>query len=108
MNALAEPALTMFSSRWFQSTLYEEGVLVLFCVILIDRQLEAASISDYVTLDCVCGLKVPILGVSYLSAASTHRDQVVFFVCLFGGWGWGGLGGGGGYGGDEISSYPEH
>ena len=64
--------------------LYEEGVLVLLCV--VDRQLEAASISDFVTFNYVCGLKILILGGSYPSAASTHRGQVVL----------GGLGGGGG------------
>ena len=74
---------------------YEEGVLVLLCV--VDKQLEAASISDFVTFNYVCDLKVLILGGSYPSAASTHRGQVVcllllllflcfvflFFVCLF-------------------------
>ena len=61
-----------------------EGVLVLLCV--VSRQLEAASISDFVTIDLVCGLKVLIFGGSYPSAASTHRGQVVcfcLFVCLF-------------------------
>ena len=67
---------------------YEEGVLVLLCV--VGRQLEAVSISDFVTIDNVCGLKVLILGGSYPSAASTHRGQVV--------WGSGGGGGGGGEG----------
>ena len=63
--------------------LYEDGVLVLLCV--IDRQLEAESISDFVTLSYVCGLKVLIdlLGGSYSSVDSTHRGQVL-------------LGGGGG------------
>ena len=51
-----------------------EGVLVLLCV--VGRQLEAASISDFVTIDYVCGLKVLILGGSYPSAAGTHRGQV--------------------------------
>ena len=60
---------------------YEEGVLVLLCV--VGRQLETASISDFVAIDNVCGLKVLILGGSYPSAASTHWGQVV-------------LGGGGG------------
>ena len=59
--------------------LYEEGVLVLLCV--IDRQLEAASISDFVTISYVYGLKVLILDGSYPSAASTHRGQVVFCCC---------------------------
>ena len=58
-----------------------EGVLVLLCV--VDRQLEAASISDFVTFHYVCGLKVLILGRSYPSAARRV----------------------GGYGGDETSSY---
>ena len=65
--------------------LYEEGVLVLLCV--VGRQSEAASISDFVTFNYVCGLKVHIglLGGSYPSAASTHRGQVVLvFVCLLG------------------------
>ena len=75
---------------------YEEGVLVLLCV--VGRQLETASISDFVTIDNVCGLKVLILGGSYPSTASTHWGQVVFFFFLGGG-------GGGGYGGDETSSY---
>ena len=75
---------------------YEEGVLVLLCV--VGRQLETASISDFVTIDYVCGLKVLILGGSYPSAASTHWGQV-----LLRGWG-----GGGGYGGDETSSYLVH
>ena len=39
---------------------YEEGVLVLLCV--VGRQLETASISDFVTIDNVCGLKVLIHG----------------------------------------------
>ena len=69
---------------------YEEGVLVLLCV--VGRQLEIASISDFVTIDDVCGLKVLILGGSYPSAASTHWGQVVL----------------GGYGGDETSSYLVH
>ena len=69
---------------------YEEGVLVLLCV--AGRQLETASISDFVTIDNVCGLKVLILGGSYPSAASTHWGQVVL----------------GGYGGDETSSYLVH
>ena len=66
---------------------YEEGVLVLLCV--VGRQLETASISDFVTIDNVCGLKVLILDGSYPSAASTHWGQVVlfcflvFFVCFF-------------------------
>ena len=55
--------------------LYEEGVLALLCV--LDRQLEAASISDFVTFIYVCGLKVLILGGSYPSAASPHRDQEI-------------------------------
>ena len=38
---------------------YEEGVLVLLCV--VGRQLETASISDFVMIDNVCGLKVLIL-----------------------------------------------
>ena len=60
---------------------YEVGVMVLLCV--VGRQLEAASISDFVTIDYVCGLKALILGGSYPSAASTHRGQVVlFFVCF--------------------------
>ena len=67
--------------------LYEEGVLVLLCV--VNRQLEAASISDLVTINYVCGFKVLILSGSYPSAASTHRGQVV----------WGGGGGGGGMAG---------
>ena len=67
--------------------LYKEGVLVLLCV--VGRQLEAASVSDFVMIDYVCGLKVLILGGSYLSAASTQRGQVVL----------------GGYGRDETSSY---
>ena len=54
-----------------------EGVLVLLCA--VGRQLEAASISDFVTIDYVCDLKVLILGGSYPSAASTHRGQVVFW-----------------------------
>ena len=74
--------------------LNEEGVVVLLCV--IDRQLEATSISDFVTLDYVCELKVLIRGGSYPSAASTHRGQVVF-VCLFVL-----LGGGGG----DLALYP--
>ena len=69
---------------------YEEGVLVLVCV--VGRQLETASISDFVAIDNVCGLKVLILGGSYPSAASTHWSQVVL----------------GGYGGDETSSYLVH
>ena len=69
---------------------YEEGVLVLLCV--VGRQLETASISDFVTIDNVCDLKVLILGRSYPSAASTHWGQVVL----------------GGYGGDETSSYLVH
>ena len=52
-----------------------EGVLVLLCA--VGRQLETASISDFVTVDNVCGLKVLILGGSYPSAASTHWGQVV-------------------------------
>ena len=36
--------------------LYEEGVLVLFCV--ADRQLEAASISNHVTLACLAFLRL--------------------------------------------------
>ena len=35
---------------------YEERVLVLLCV--VGRQLETASISDFVTIDNVCCLKV--------------------------------------------------
>ena len=66
--------------------LYEEGVLVLLCV--IDSQLEAESISDFVTFDYVCGLKVLIPGGWYPSVASTHRGQ--FFGM------WEGMGGGGG------------
>ena len=54
--------------------LYEEGELVLLCI--IDRQLDAASISDFVTFDYVCGLKVLILGESYPSATRTHWGQV--------------------------------
>ena len=54
---------------------YEEGVLVLLCV--VGRQLETAGISDFVTIDNVCGLKVLILGGSYPSAAGTHWGQVV-------------------------------
>ena len=69
---------------------YEEGVLVLLCV--VGRQLETNSISDFVAIDNVCGLKVLILGGSYPSAASTHWGQVVL----------------GGYGGDETSSYLVH
>ena len=65
---------------------YEEGVLVLLCV--VGRQLETASISDFVEIDNVCGLKVLILGGSYPSAASTHWGQVVCFFF------WGGGGGG--------------
>ena len=76
---------------------HEEGVLLLLCV--VGRQLEATSvISDFTTMDYVCGLKVLKLGGSYPSAASTHWGQVVL-----GGWG-----GGGGYGGDETSSYLVH
>ena len=71
-------------------------MFVLLCV--VDRPLEAVSISDFVTLNYVCGLKVLILGGSYPSAASTHRGQVL----------WGGGGGEGGYGGDETSSYLVH
>ena len=56
-----------------------EGVLLLLCV--INRQLEAASISDLVTLDYVCDIKVLILGGSYPSAASIHRGQVGLFCC---------------------------
>ena len=56
---------------------YEEGVLVLLCV--VGRQLKTASISDFVMIDNVCGLKVLILGGLYPSAASTHRGQVVFW-----------------------------
>ena len=82
---------------------YEEGVLVLLCV--VDRQLETAGISDFGTIDNVCGLKVLLLGGSYPSAASTHWDQVGFF--FFGGGGGGGVGVGG-YGGDETSSYLVH
>ena len=67
-----------------------EGVLILLCV--ADRQLEAASILDFMTFNYVCGLKTLILCGSYPSAASTHRGQVVF----------------GGYGGDETSSYLVH
>ena len=67
-----------------------EGVLVLLCV--VGRQLETASISDFVAIDNVCGLKVLILGGSYPSAASTLWGQVVL----------------GGYGGDEASSYLVH
>ena len=67
--------------------LYEEGVLVLLCV--VGRQLETVSTSDFVTIDNVCGLKILILGGLYPSAASTHWGQVVL----------------GGYGGDETSSY---
>ena len=63
-------------------------MLVLLCV--IDKQLEALSVSDLVMLEYVCDLKVLILGGSYPSAACTHRGQVVF----------------GGHGGDEISNYP--
>ena len=49
-----------------------------YCFVLnLDGHLEAASISDHMTLDYVCGLKILILGVSYPSAASTHRGQVV-------------------------------
>ena len=66
---------------------YEEGVLVLLCV--VGRQLEAESISDFVTIDNVCGLKVLILGGSYPSVASTHWGQVVLFCFFF----WGGGGG---------------
>ena len=55
---------------------YEEGVLVLLCV--VGRQLETSSISDFVAIDNVCGLKVLILGGSYPSAASTVWGQVVF------------------------------
>ena len=77
---------------------YEEGVLVLVCV--VGRQLETASISDFVAIDNVCGLKVLILGGSYPSAASTHWSQVVVLFVFF-------LGGGG-YGGDETSSYLVH
>ena len=108
--------------------LYEEGVFVLFCVIRIDRRLEASSISDHVTLDYVCDLKVLILGGSYPSA--THRGQGFFFLfCFlllfffFGGGVWRRFcfcflllvfllllfffwGGGDGW--DEISSYPEY
>ena len=54
---------------------YEERVLVLLCI--VGRQLETASISDFVTIDNVYGLKVPYLGGSYPSAASTHWGQVV-------------------------------
>ena len=69
---------------------YEERVLVLLC--LVGRQLETVRISDFVAMDNACGLKVLILGGSYLSAASTHRGQIVL----------------GGYGGDETSSYLVH
>ena len=65
-----------------------EGVLVLLCV--VGRQLETASISDFVAIDNVCGLKVLILGGSYPSAASTHWGQFFFFFFFFF------LGGGGG------------
>ena len=54
---------------------FEEGVLVLLCV--VGRQLEITSISDFVTIDNVCRLKVLILGGSYPSVASTHWGQVV-------------------------------
>ena len=67
---------------------YEEGVLVLLCV--VGRQLETASISDFVAIDNVCGLKVLILGGSYPSAASTHWGQVVLFLFFGGGGGGGG------------------
>ena len=77
---------------------HEEGVLVLLCV--VGRQLETASISDFVPTDNVCGLKVLILGGSYPSAANTHWGQVFFVFFFF----WGG----GGYGGDETSSYLVH
>ena len=73
-----------------------EGVLVLLCV--VGRQLETVSISDFVMIDNVCGLKVHILGGSYPSAASPPWGQVVLE----------GRGGGGGYGGDETSSYLVH
>ena len=74
--------------------LYKEGVLILHCV--VDRLLEAASISDFVTFNYVCGLKVLIFGRSYLSAASTHRGQVVLW----------GAGGGGEGGGDMAGMRP--
>ena len=53
----------------------------MLCV--VGRQLETASISDFVTIDNVCGLKVLILGGSYPSAASTHWGQVVVVVVVF-------------------------
>ena len=80
----------------------------------IDRQLEATSISDFMTFSYVCGLKVLILVGLYPSVASSHRCQVVrsfvclffvvvvfcfLFVCLFFFWG------GGGGSGDETSGY---
>ena len=70
--------------------LYEKGALVLLCV--IDRQLEAANISDLVTLEYVCDLKVPIPGGSYLSAASTHSCHVVLLFFFWGGGGMAGMG----------------
>ena len=85
----------------------------MLCV--VGRQLETASISDFVTIDNVCGLIVLMLGGSYPSAASTHWGQVVvffvvvvgfflllfFFLFFFFVWG-------GGYGGDGTSSYLVH
>ena len=57
----------------------------MFC--LVDRQLEAASISDFVAFYYVCGLKVLIVGRSYPSAASTHSCQVVWVFFFLGGGG---------------------
>ena len=53
--------------------LYEERGLVLFCV--PDGQLEAASISDLVTLDYICDIKVLIMYSILCDDALTVYDQ---------------------------------